>query len=199
MRHLGGWGVMASWAVTEVEGPRLGCSMEVIWMTALSSEPTGRYRRPLGGAGTGRPSSAASISAFSIPGRAAAARTKKGESVLRDLDPRPSAGRKGRLGSTQRGGDRWKAYPGPTESGGTALRRRNGRRRRGGDGRREGGSWKSFAMKRNWYVCCLVPRFCAEHPGKVAPDELRTRLQGLLLHEAVDFLTFEEKKNVSNA
>lgn len=36
-------------------------------MTALSSDPTGRYRRPLGGAGTGSPSSAASISSFSIP------------------------------------------------------------------------------------------------------------------------------------
>jgi hypothetical protein len=41
--------------------------MEVIWMTALSSDPTSRYRRPLGGAGTGSPSSAASISPFSIP------------------------------------------------------------------------------------------------------------------------------------
>jgi hypothetical protein len=63
LHHLGGWGVTPATVVAEVEEP----SMEVIWMTALSSDPTGRYRRPLGGAGTGSPSSAVSITPFSIP------------------------------------------------------------------------------------------------------------------------------------
>jgi hypothetical protein len=54
-------------AATAVEEEEPG-SMEVIWMTARSLEPTGRYLLPLGGAGTGTPSSAApSISPFSIP------------------------------------------------------------------------------------------------------------------------------------
>ena len=41
-------------------------SMEVICITARSLDPTGRYRRPLGGAGTGSASSASSIPPFSI-------------------------------------------------------------------------------------------------------------------------------------
>jgi hypothetical protein len=41
--------------------------MEVIWITARSLDPTGRYRRPLGGEGTGGASSASSIPPFSIP------------------------------------------------------------------------------------------------------------------------------------
>lgn len=63
--HLGGWGVTTASMVAE-EDPG---SMEVIWITARSLDPTGRYRRPLGGAGTGSASSASSIPPFSIPRR----------------------------------------------------------------------------------------------------------------------------------
>uniref|UniRef100_A0A0A8XST6 Uncharacterized protein n=1 Tax=Arundo donax TaxID=35708 RepID=A0A0A8XST6_ARUDO len=63
LRFLGGWGVTAAAMPEEEEGPG---SMEVIWTTARSLDPTGRYRRPFGGAGTGNASSASSIPPFSI-------------------------------------------------------------------------------------------------------------------------------------
>lgn len=63
MLHLGGWGVTtASMEAEEDPG-----SIDAIWITARSLDPTGRYRRPFGGAGTGSASSASSIPPFSIP------------------------------------------------------------------------------------------------------------------------------------
>lgn len=64
MLHLGGWGVTTASMAAEEEDPG---SIEVIWTTARSLDPTGRYRRPFGGAGTGSASSASSIPPFSIP------------------------------------------------------------------------------------------------------------------------------------
>jgi hypothetical protein len=92
--HLGGWGVTASWEVTKVEPPRPGY-MEVIWMTALSSELTSRYLRPTGGAGIDNPSFAASISPFPIAARCITHKTSDGAHaeallVAMDLNPRPA-------------------------------------------------------------------------------------------------------------
>jgi len=64
MHHLGGWGVTTASMEAAEDDPG---SMEVIWMTARSLDPTGRYRRPFSGVGTGSASSASSIPPFSIP------------------------------------------------------------------------------------------------------------------------------------